>query len=156
MTGGGSCTLLHASALGSAQSCPTASPPYPRLGTADPVEMMYGAATVDHSTAVFVLYTTTQVLTVREAHLGPLIDPPQDPMCCSIFVTLCCCWLIGIFAIVSSAECEYAIAADNREMADKKSTCSRANLAVVVSFILLMICNIEWWIQTFIRKYTQQ
>jgi len=50
-----------------------------------------------------------------------LTNPPDDHMCYSIFVTICCCWLIGIFAIMKSSECRNAIRLGNRPEAELKS-----------------------------------
>jgi hypothetical protein len=63
---------------------------------------------------------------------GPLQDPPDDYLFYSIFVTVCCCWLVGIFAIVSSSECRSAIATGDRLTAEIKSRSARskANLAL--------------------------
>jgi uncharacterized membrane protein YidH (DUF202 family) len=71
----------------------------------------------------------------------PLQDPPDDYMCYSIFVTLCCCWLFGIFAIVSSSECRSAIAARDRVTAEIKSreARSRANIALVIGIVLTVV-----------------
>jgi len=66
--------------------------------------------------------------------MGPLQDPPEDYMCYSIFVTLCCCWLIGILAILRSSECRAAIAAGDRVTAEVRSreARTRAHLALVL------------------------
>lgn len=66
--------------------------------------------------------------------MGPLQDPPEDYMCYSIFVTLCCCWLIGILAILRSSECRAAIAAGDRVTAGVRSreARTRAHLALVL------------------------
>ena len=78
--------------------------------------------------------------------MGPLQNPPDDYMCYSIFVTLCCCWLIGIFAILRSSECRAAIAAGDRVTAEVRSSeaRSRAHLAlglgigsIIFSFIFV-------------------
>jgi len=78
--------------------------------------------------------------------MGPLQNPPDDYMCYSIFVTLCCCWLIGIFAILRSSECRAAIAAGDRVTAEVRSreARSRAHLAlglglgsIIFSFIFV-------------------
>jgi len=63
---------------------------------------------------------------------GPLQNPPDDYMCYSIFVTVCCCWLVGIFAILRSSECRAAIAAGDRVTAEVRSreARSRAHLAL--------------------------
>ena len=53
--------------------------------------------------------------------MGPLSNPPEDYMCYSIFVTLCCCWLVGIFAIMRSSECRAAIASGDRVTAELRS-----------------------------------
>jgi len=76
--------------------------------------------------------------------MSPLQNPPDDYMCYSIFVTLCCCWLIGIFAIIRSSECRAAIAAGDRVAAEVRSreARSRAHLALAMgvgSIILLFI-----------------
>ena len=68
------------------------------------------------------------------AHHGPLQDPPDDYMCYSVFVTLCCCWLIGIFAIIRSAECRAAIAVGDRVTAEKKSSEARSNANLSLIF----------------------
>jgi len=74
----------------------------------------------------------------------PLVEPPEDYMCYSVFVTLCCCWLIGIFAIARSTECRAAIAVGDRVTAEAKSreARSKAHLALglgIVSCVLVVI-----------------
>jgi len=78
--------------------------------------------------------------------MGPLQNPPDDYMCYSIFVTLCCCWLVGIFAIMRSSDCRAAIVAGDRVAAEVRSreARSRANLALglgigslVLSFVII-------------------
>ena len=71
------------------------------------------------------------------AHQVPLQDPPDDYMSYSIFVTLCCCWLIGIFAIIRSSECRAAIAVGDRVTAEKKSSeaRSKANLSLIFGIV---------------------
>jgi len=66
--------------------------------------------------------------------MAPLQNPPEDYLCYSIFVTLCCCWLIGIFAIIRSTECRAAIAAGDRVTAEIRSreARSRAHLALAM------------------------
>lgn len=39
----------------------------------------------------------------------PLAHPPSDYLCFNIFVTICCCWPIGIIAILKSVETREAI-----------------------------------------------
>jgi len=80
--------------------------------------------------------------------MGPLQNPPDDQMCYSIFVTLCCCWLVGIFAIMRASECRAAIAAGDRVTADVKSreARSRAHLALglgigtlILTFVIVAV-----------------
>jgi len=83
------------------------------------------------------------------SHPGPLTNPPDDNLFLSILVTLCCCWLCGLFAVASSVECRSAIQAGNRAAAEEKSKeaecCIRLSaicgvLAMAI-FIVLMVLN---------------
>jgi len=76
--------------------------------------------------------------------MSPLQNPPEDYMCYSIFVTICCCWLIGIFAIMRSSDCRAAIAAGDRVAAEIRSreARTRAHLALatgIASMILVFV-----------------
>jgi hypothetical protein len=68
---------------------------------------------------------------------GPLQDPPDDYMGYSIFVALCCCWCVGVSAILSSTRCRSAIAAGDRVTADFKSREARrrANIAFGIGLV---------------------
>ena len=74
--------------------------------------------------------------------MGPLQNPPDDHMCYSIFVTICCCWLVGIFAIMRSSECRAAIAAGDRVTAEVRSreARSRAHLALGLGIGSIILC----------------
>jgi len=74
--------------------------------------------------------------------MGPLQNPPDDYMCYSIFVTICCCWLVGIFAILRSSECRAAIAAGDRMTAEVRSreARGRAHLALGLGIGSLVLC----------------
>ena len=92
-------------------------------------------------------------------HPGPLAEPPEDYMCYSIFVTLCCCWLVGIFAIARSAECRAAIAVGDRVTAEAKSREARSKahlalgLGIVSSVLVGIIAGIYFgvWMARFSR-----
>lgn len=70
----------------------------------------------------------------------PLANPPQDQLGYSIFVTVCCCWIIGIFAIIKAAECRSAIAAGDRTTAELKSRQARklANISLGVGLLSIV------------------
>lgn len=70
-----------------------------------------------------------------------LTNPPQDHLGYSIFVTVCCCWIIGLFAIIKSAECRSAIAAGDRSTADIKSRQAKklGNVALGLGLVSLVV-----------------
>ena len=55
-------------------------------------------------------YAAAQGTTVVFAPAAPLANPPADYFGYSIFVTICCCWPIGIFAIMKASATREAIA----------------------------------------------
>lgn|SRR6218665_1401314 len=79
-----------------------------------------------------------QVVFVQPATLA---DPPADHLGYSIFVTICCCWIIGLFAIIKSAECRSAIAAGDRSTADIKSRQAKklGNVALGLGIVTLVV-----------------
>lgn len=74
----------------------------------------------------------------------PLTNPPNDYFCYSIFVTICCCFIIGIFAIMKSWECRTATTNGNRPVAEQKSQEARklAHIALGVGIASIIICII--------------
>ena len=76
-----------------------------------------------------------------------LENPPSDYLVYSIFVTLCCCWIIGVKAISTSRECRKAIAVGNRRLAEEKSASARntANAALVLGIIANTVLGIMLW-----------
>jgi Interferon-induced transmembrane protein len=82
--------------------------------------------------------------TLWVGYQGPLQNPPDDYMCYSIFVTLCCCWLVGIFALARSSECRAAIAAGDRVTAETKSreARSKAHLALILGIASTVLAGI--------------
>jgi Interferon-induced transmembrane protein len=82
--------------------------------------------------------------TLMVAYQGPLQNPPDDYLGYSICVTLCCCWLVGIFAIIRSSECRAAIAAGDRVTAEKKSreARSKARLALILGIAINVFAGI--------------
>jgi hypothetical protein len=71
----------------------------------------------------------------------PLPDPPNDHLCFNIIVTICCCWPIGIFAILKSVETRDAANRGDRERALVSSRSARrlglVTLLVGLFFVLL-------------------
>jgi vacuolar-type H+-ATPase subunit I/STV1 len=62
----------------------------------------------------------------------------------SLFVTLCCCWIVGLFAVARAAECRSAIRVGNRPEAELRSKQARkySNMALwlgIVSIIVTVI-----------------
>jgi Interferon-induced transmembrane protein len=82
--------------------------------------------------------------TLWVGYQGPLQNPPDDYMCYSIFVTLCCCWLIGIFAIARSSECRAAIAVGDHVTAEMQSREARseAHLALILGIVINVLSGI--------------
>jgi len=76
-----------------------------------------------------------------------LENPPSDYLVYSIFVTICCCWIIGVKAISTSRECRRAIAVGNRRLAEEKSASARntANAALVLGIIANTVLGIMLW-----------
>lgn len=75
---------------------------------------------------------------------GPLANPPEDYLCYSIFVTLFCCWIVGIFAIFKSYECRTASTVGNRVEAEAKSNEAKrlANIALGLGIGSLILTGI--------------
>lgn len=73
-----------------------------------------------------------------------LENPPQDYMAYSIFVTFCCCWIIGALAISKSIECRRAIAVGNRQLANEKSIAARntANASVGLGILAYIVVGV--------------
>ena len=63
--------------------------------------------------------TQPQANIVYVQPVQPLANPPSDYLCFNIFVTICCCWPIGIIAILKSVETREAI---NRGDASRASS----------------------------------
>lgn len=94
---------------------------------------------------------TTQPATVMYVQpVGPLPDPPQDHLCFSIMVTICCCWPIGIFAILKSVATRDAINRGDREAANSNSQ-SAKKLAVIalcigIAFTILSMGLVAFYV----------
>jgi hypothetical protein len=76
-----------------------------------------------------------------------LDNPPKDYLCLNIFATLCCCWIIGIFAILKSVQCRSAISAGDRATAEQKSKQARKYWCCTVwigvsTFIIIVVLNV--------------
>lgn len=65
-------------------------------------------------------------------------------MAYSIFVTFCCCWIIGALAISKSIECRRAIAVGNRQLANEKSIAARntANASVGLGILAYIVVGV--------------
>jgi len=74
----------------------------------------------------------------------PLTNPPNDYMAYSMFATICCCWVVGLFAIMRSSECRVAIQAGNRPEAELKSSQARkySHIAVGLGIVSILIAGI--------------
>lgn len=63
-----------------------------------------GGASEDIEYQMMLAIHALQVVTTEPAVVGPM-DPsekPEDYLIASVLTTICCCWLIGIFAIIYS------------------------------------------------------
>ena len=78
-----------------------------------------------------------------------LEKPPPHYLGYSIFVTLCCCWIIGVIAIYKSSECRSAIAVGNHRLAEKKSVSARdtANASLVWGIVAYIVYAVILWNQ---------
>jgi hypothetical protein len=63
----------------------------------------------------------------------PLVDPPNDYMGYAMFVTICCCWIVGLFAIARASECRTAIRLGNRQEAVMKSRQAKKNSHIALA-----------------------
>ena len=74
-----------------------------------------------------------------------LENPPKDYLIETIFATICCCWCIGVLAIMNSVLCREAISAGDRpyaELASKRARkYMRCTIWVGVVIIALSICS---------------
>jgi uncharacterized membrane protein len=68
-----------------------------------------------------------------------LANPPNDYMSYSLFVTICCCWIVGLFAIARSTECRTAIRLGNRPEAELKSHQARKYSHIALGLGILSI-----------------
>ena len=71
----------------------------------------------------------------------PLSDPPQDYMAYSLFVTVCCCWVLGLFAVARSAECRTAIRMGNRAEAQLKGRQARRYAHMGLAFGVVCVAS---------------
>jgi len=71
----------------------------------------------------------------------PLADPPNDYMGYSLFVTICCCWIVGLFAVARSSECRTAIRMGNRQEAVMRSQQARkyAHIALGLGIVSIAV-----------------
>jgi len=88
--------------------------------------MGYGMATGNPQAYVFVQPT-------------PLVDPPNDYMGYSLFVTICCCWIVGLFAIAKSSECRTAIRLGNRPEAVLRSRQAKKYSHIALAFGIVTV-----------------
>lgn len=73
----------------------------------------------------------------------PLSDPPSDYLVCSILSCICCCWPIGILAIIYSVNSRDAARRGDQRMALMKGESARkACIACIVCGIIIIILNI--------------
>jgi len=72
---------------------------------------------------------------------APLADPPNDYLGYSIFVTICCCWMVGIFAIVRSCESRTASRIGNRPEAELRSRQAKnySHIALVLGLVTMVL-----------------
>ncbi|XP_043936653.1 proline-rich transmembrane protein 1-like [Protopterus annectens] len=82
----------------------------------------------------------------------PLANAPPDYLGYSIFTLLCCCWPIGIAALIYSIGTRDAIAIGNLQEAHKKSRTSRnlnhsavaCGIVIIIIVITLNVINIAY------------
>ena len=78
-----------------------------------------------------------------------LEEPPPDYLCASILACLCCCWCLGIVAIVKSFNSRVAMSYGDQEKAERYSREAKAYIYSSIGVgILVIILNI------IIRKYS--
>lgn len=79
---------------------------------------------------------------------GPVANPPSDHLAFNIFVTICCCWPIGIFAILKSVETRDMInrgdstGATNASKKAKKYGCCALGFgiaSVILSIVIIAV-----------------
>jgi hypothetical protein len=73
-----------------------------------------------------------------------------------MFVTLGCCWCIGLAAIMKSVECRSAISMGDKPKAARMSRLARryATTALCVGFLLILVVSIIYGVIAF--KYAQE
>ena len=75
--------------------------------------------------------------------------PPPDYLCNSILACLCCCWCLGIVAIVKSVNCSVAVSYGDRVKAERYSREAKQYIFASVGVgIFVIILNI------FLRRYS--
>lgn len=82
-----------------------------------------------------------------------MADPPPDYVMMSIIVTLCCCWPIGLFAIMKALAARDAINRNDREGAIKNSKAAKklsmwalgvGIVMVVLSVVFTIVVYAVW------------
>ena len=71
-------------------------------------------------------------------------EPPSDYLGCSIFTMICCCWCIGLAALLESIKCRDAIARGDRVAAVGHSQSAKRLIivSVVCGIVLYVVCGI--------------
>jgi len=71
----------------------------------------------------------------------PLVDPPNDYMGYALFTTICCCWIVGLFAIARASECRTAIRLGNRPEAVMRSRQAKkySHIALALGLVSIVV-----------------
>ena len=74
----------------------------------------------------------------------PMQAPPSDCLGCSIFALLCCCWCIGLAALLKSIKCKEAIARGDMAAAVKHSKSAHQLIvwSVVCGIVLCVVVGV--------------
>ncbi|PVD33584.1 hypothetical protein C0Q70_04841 [Pomacea canaliculata] len=95
---------------------------YPQQGNAAQPQQGYS---YNHNSAVVVTQPVTAV---------PVVNSVPDNMGLAIFTTICCCWPIGLFAIMKASQSRTALASGDTQRAQNLSQESRRLSLVAIAF----------------------
>lgn len=126
-------------------------PPYqPRLGNGNPPYYPPPKYTDQPCVASEQSFTNPSIVAPGPVRTNEP-PPPPDYMNRAIFVTMCCFWPTGIFAIMKASESRSAIARGDMESARSHSSTARqlSNISVIagVAFLLvgMLIAGLYWF-----------
>jgi len=95
-----------------------------------------------------------ETLTIEEGLQASVVAKPDDHIRYSICVTLCCCWVFGLVALLKSSECRTAyLLGNNQEAVIKSREAKRfANMALGFGILGIVLSVMTFVIVYFVRQ----